>query len=100
LILIILNPTYTNFKEYTGISGHQSKFLHKTNDYVILSVYLNELNNKKYLGIIKNFFDITPEYKLPPNFAIPADSVTAVSDSAKVVYDSVAVANLLDSINK
>lgn len=60
ILLALLNPTYLNFKEFTGISGAQAKNLHKKANFLICSIYSNDLDQKRYLGFAMNFVDITP----------------------------------------
>ena len=63
LILIVLNPTYNNFKEFTGVLGVRSAFLHKQYNLLLFSIYSNESNSKKYIGILKNYFVISSKPK-------------------------------------
>ncbi|MEP6951497.1 MAG: hypothetical protein ABI863_19560 [Ginsengibacter sp.] len=59
LLLSILNPSYSDFKEYTGLTGVNSEHLHKKLNFFIFSIYENDANNKKYLAILMNFIDIS-----------------------------------------
>lgn len=61
IILSMLNPTYTDFKEFTGLSGTRSKFLHKKANFLVCSIYENSLSDKSYLGVLKNFINVTPK---------------------------------------
>jgi len=94
LIIIILgslNPTYTNFKEFTGLSGKDAQALHKKYNFFICSVYENGLTSKRYLGLLKNFIDITPAVKKEPPKVIkdvlpaPMDSTTIITDTTQVI---------------
>jgi hypothetical protein len=87
LLFIFLNPTYLNFKEFTGITGKDAKNLHKKANFLICSIYQDDYNHKKYLGFVKNFIDITPASMIPivertdSAVSVSVDSVTAVVDS-------------------
>src|SRR4051794_14209635 len=80
-VFIILNPTYLNFKEFTGITGKDARNLHKKANFLIFSIYQDDLNHKKYFGVVKNFIDITPQSMIP--IAEKVDSTASVAtDSA------------------
>lgn len=59
LLLIVLNPTVKDFKDYTGFSDYTS--FRKTQNWLIFSIYETEWKSQRYLGICKNFIDITPK---------------------------------------
>ena len=59
IILGILNPTYTNFKEFTGLAGKDARALHKKYNFFVFSIYENDLTQKRYLGILKNFIYVS-----------------------------------------
>ena len=59
IVMTILNPTYSDFKEYTGLTGKDSEHLHKKYNFLILSIYKNDVNEHNYLAILMNFIDIT-----------------------------------------
>ncbi len=63
IILGILNPTYTNFKEFTGLAGKDAQALHKKYNFFIFSIYENDFTGKRYLGILKNFIYVSPSDK-------------------------------------
>lgn len=57
VILVITNPTLKNFKEFNpiGFNDEQGDY-RRSKNYLIFSIY--EKANKKYLGILKNFFEL------------------------------------------
>ena len=64
--MTILNPSYSEFKEYTGLTGKDSEHLHKKFNFLIFSIYNNDVNEHNYLAILMNFIDITPGKKYNP----------------------------------
>jgi hypothetical protein len=93
LLFIFLNPTYLNFKEFTGFTGNDVESLHKKANFIFCSVYQDNYNHKRYLGILKNFIDITPE-----SMFVQVDSTATISrDSVTAVVDSAATAPIVDS---
>ncbi|HUZ57196.1 MAG TPA: hypothetical protein VMU83_00265 [Hanamia sp.] len=60
IVLGILNPTYTDFKEFTGLTGKNSQSLHKNYNFLICSIYENNYTGKRYVGILKNFIYVSP----------------------------------------
>ena len=66
IIMTILNPGYSDFKEYTGLTGKDSEHLHKKYNFFIFSIYSNDVNEHNYLAILMNFIDITPNKKYNP----------------------------------
>jgi hypothetical protein len=91
LILIILNPTYLNFKEFTGLTGKNASELHKNANYLICSIYQDNYNHKKYLAVVKNFIDITPSEPIPKEQSLdsvavlPYTTPSTITDTTKVV---------------
>lgn len=65
LIFIILNPSYSNFKEYTGLNGKSAEYLHKKNNFLLFSIYKNAKDGKIYLGVLMNFIVITNHPNIP-----------------------------------
>ena len=57
--MTILNPTYSDFKEYTGLTGKDSEHLHKRHNFLVFSIYENDNDNKMYLATFMNFIEIT-----------------------------------------
>jgi hypothetical protein len=75
VIMTILNPSYSEFKEYTGLAGKDSEHLHKKFNFLIFSIYNNDVNEHNYLAILMNFIDITPNKKYNPKVE-EHDSIT------------------------
>lgn len=61
--MAFLNPNYSDFKEFTGLTGKDSKYLHKNYNFFICSVYENVSTQKKYLALLMNFINITSDNK-------------------------------------
>ena len=84
IVMTILNPTYSDFKEYTGLTGRDSEHLHKKYNFLILSIYKNDVNEHNYLAILMNFIDIT-QHKINTESIVTKDSTgITVSDSTFV----------------
>lgn len=60
ILFIVLNPNYKRFKEFRG-SEYNIKNVKKPYNFLVCSVYVDTYYGKKYLGILLNFIDITPE---------------------------------------
>ena len=61
LTFIILNPTYSDFKDYTGMHGQEYETtLHRECNFIILSVYRQEADDgeHRYIAILKNFIQL------------------------------------------
>jgi hypothetical protein len=59
VLFIVLNPTYSDFQQYTGLYGDNTYYLHKRANYLVFSIYENEIHNDdrgRYIGILKNFY--------------------------------------------
>ncbi|PWT78855.1 MAG: hypothetical protein C5B59_00940 [Bacteroidetes bacterium] len=61
-VIIFLNPTYSNFKEFTGMAGSQAKYLHKKSNFLVCSIYEDDLHNESYFGFLKNFIQLKSEH--------------------------------------
>lgn len=62
LIFILLNPTYSDFKDFTGLHGQEYEtVLHRQWNFLVLSVYKidDTGENRTYLAILKNFIQIS-----------------------------------------
>jgi len=91
IILGLLNPNYTDFKEFTGLTGKNSQALHKKYNFFICSIYENDFNSKRYLAFLKNFIDITPQQKKieSNNSKEKFDtSLPALMDSSRLITDT------------
>lgn len=89
LLIILLNPGYNAFKEFTGLSGDNAAYLHKKANYLVFSVYENKDDDKTYAGFCMNFIDITPKQQETAAPSIPTPIV--VNDASKVVDTSYTV---------
>lgn len=89
LLLVFLNPSYNAFKEFTGLNGSNSAYLHKEVNGIIFSVYKNEEDEKTYAGFCLNFIDITPKQKeIPSPIRSSHDTAVSVDDSFFPKIDS------------
>lgn len=87
LILIILNPSYSNFKEYTGLTGKSAEYLHKKNNFLLFSIYENSADEKKYLAVLMNFIDITYHPSLAKEPELKDSAVEALPiNKSPVIY--------------
>lgn len=71
LLFILLNPGYSAFKEFTGLSGNNAAYLHKKANYLIFSVYENADDEKEYAGVMMNFIEIPPKQEKPSIASAP-----------------------------
>ena len=68
VLLIVLNPSYSDFKEYSGTTEN----LHRASNFMLFSIYTHSgydernYSNDKYLGILKNFIRIGNAHKEQP----------------------------------
>lgn len=76
ILLIITNPGYNAFKEFTGMNGHNAAYLHKKVNGLVFSVYEDSEDEKLYAGFCLNFIDITPKEPKPPSAQIPVQGIT------------------------
>jgi|SRR6185312_4212714 len=83
LIFIILNPSIDRFKEYTGLVGKNSHYLKRKYNFLIYSIYEDGLNEKKYMGFLLNFFDITSKKQIETT-----NATRTTSDSTEVLEKS------------
>ena len=62
LFFVFTNPSYSNFREFTGLFGDDIIFLHKKENFLMFSIYENTFDSQDqiYLGILMNFINITP----------------------------------------
>lgn len=93
VLFIALNPTYSNFKEFTGLTGIKAENLHKKNNFLLFSIYENTLENKKYLGFLKNFINITSAQPAQPIQDSVNDKIDSTADTRKDKIDSTAEAH-------
>src|ERR1019366_4297615 len=80
LVMTIINPSYSDFKEYTGLTGKDSEHLHKKYNFLIFSIYENDKDKKKYLAFLMNFIEINNDSDNAEPIIIK-DSTTAKKDS-------------------
>jgi hypothetical protein len=80
LFFIILNPGMDRFKEYTGLIGKNGHYLTRKYNFLIYSIYEDSLNEKKYIGFLLNFFDITSKKQLETT-----NASRTTSDSTEVL---------------
>jgi hypothetical protein len=59
LVFIILNPDINRFKEYSGLVGRDSHYIRRTSNFLIFSLYQDNQKDKKYIGLLMNFIDVT-----------------------------------------
>ncbi len=52
MFLFLTNPSLKDFKEFLG---RDSKVTRRKNNFLLFSIY--EVDNKKYVGILKNFIE-------------------------------------------
>ena len=92
IIMTILNPTYSDFKEFTGLTGGDVEHLHKKANFLILSIYENDRDNKRYLAILMNFIGITHDKLVDTTGKIKliSDSMTLPisADTSKFITDT------------
>jgi hypothetical protein len=84
LLMSILNPSYSDFKEYTGLTGKDTEHLHKRLNFFIFSIYENDVDAKNYLAILMNFIRIN-QGKENTN---PTVKERVVSDSVRMSADT------------
>ena len=83
----ILNPSYSDFKEYTGLTGKDTEHLHKRFNFFIFSIYENDVDAKNYLAILMNFIRINQgkeNTKQPVEDRVITDSVRMSTDTATI----------------
>jgi hypothetical protein len=83
--MAILNPGYSDFKEYIGLTGKDTEHLHKRFNFFIFSIYENDANAKSYLAILLNFININQgkeNTKQPVDDRVVTDSVRMSTDTA------------------
>jgi len=64
--------------------------LHKKYNFFICTIYENDFTSKKYLGILKNFIDISPNQKKSGNNIDEREEDIPGKDSSLPVTDSAA----------
>lgn len=79
LILVTLNPSYSDFKEFTG--KEKSPYITKDLNFVFFSVYRD--HERKYVAFLKNFIYIPPPP--PPN---NKPTIIPQTDVQKIVLDT------------
>lgn len=80
-ILLITNPSLNNFKEFIG----QKPNVRRSSNYLIFSIFNDNYSNKAYLGIIKNFYDITPPPSAEEKAAIEKSKIDSVANAAIII---------------
>jgi hypothetical protein len=87
LILIVLNPGMNQFKEYVGNLNMDDVHLSRGANFLIFSIYEEQWmdRDKKYLGLLMNFIDIT---KSATNEPSRVDSTAKYPDTVKMVADT------------
>jgi hypothetical protein len=109
LILIILNPTYSNFKEFIGISGTRTNYLQKKSNFLFFSIYHNDIGNRKYIGFLKNFVEISNvglkagEHRIYYDTTakqVVDSSMKAIDDSSQILKGREYLIQLYNSVSK
>lgn len=59
LILIITNPGIKQFKDFKGVKSYE--YLHRERNWIIFSIYYDEADEQRYVGIFMNFFEKSDE---------------------------------------
>jgi len=79
----MLNPGINRFKEYTGLFGKESSYLRRTGNFLVFSIYEDTYNEKKYVGALMNFIDISPKSHKPydSTSTVAPDTTTVPPDT-------------------
>jgi hypothetical protein len=82
--MTILNPGYSDFKEYTGLTGKDSEHLHKRHNFLLFSIYENDNDNKMYLAALMNFIEITHNTNNTESTVTKDSATTTVVDTTRL----------------
>jgi len=85
LLLTITNPSIKRFKDFVGSNSYRG--LRRTNNLILFSYYTNN-EEKKYLGVLFNFFDVTKQSVKKQYDSYLPDTTSSNIDINKRMSDS------------